>query len=499
MDSLRPPAGAQLSISELPSVLTNLFTRAEIPLLPNTQKPLGLFVRYLRRKPARGLAVIYSVDELGSLHKKHAHAPDRAVSLTLDEQALDGASICFNAHDASQATLQVLPTGVLRVPDLGISVQAFPADDSLPDLAICCNTHPSTPLFAMLQTTARNLYADQQWDLITAVAEPVRYKPANRCVIRYHLELKHPAREASQHEVIFGKVYADHGQAHSVQQYQHLLYTEQEREGTMPLLPRPLGIMEELGLTFNEAVRPVQAGNPTSSDHWQTLRTGTHALQAQIEQDRHGTITRIVPPTEELTLTGHALARIHTSTLSLNKSVIRSGKKEAKRAQERAALIAGKNPLHAHEVLRLAQLLSSQLEVLEPDTYRPAHGGFKASQLLFHSHNVFVVDFDGFCLADPALDVGYFLAYLRPSGLWYQRQGMREWFEAAATLFREAYREGMSKRGVPFESINGILNRSHLYEAALLFKIATRRVNRLNSPRPQELGAILSEIAHAMV
>jgi len=29
----------------------------------------------------------------------------------------------------------------------------------------------------------------------------------------------------------------------------------------------------------------------------------------------------------------------------------------------------------------------------------------------------------------------------------------------------------------------------------LLFKIATRRVNRLNSPRPKELTAILSEIA----
>ena len=494
MDSLRPPA--QLSISELPSVLTNLFTRAEIPLLPNTQKPLGLFVRYLRRKPARGLAVIYAVDELGSSHKKHAHAPDRAVSLTLDEHALNGASIRFNAHDASQAALQILPAGVLRVPDLGISVQAFPADDNLPNLAICCNTHPSTPLFAMLQTIARNLYADQQWDLITAVAEPVRYKPANRCVIRYHLEIKHPAQEASQHEVIFGKVYADHEQAHSVQQYQHLLYTEQEREGTMPLLPRPLGIMDELGLTFNEAVQPGRADNPAS--HWQTLRTGTRALQPQIEQDGHGTITHIIPPVEELTLTGHALSRIHTSSLSLNKSAIRSGKKEAKRSQERAALIAGKNPLHAHEVQRLVQLLSSQLEGLEPDIYRPAHGGFKASQLLFHSHNVFVVDFDGFCLADPALDVGYFLAYLRPSGLWYHRQGMREWFEAAATLFREAYREGMSRRGVPLESINGILNRSHLYEAALLFKIATRRVNRLNSPRSQELGAILSEIALAM-
>jgi len=39
--------------------------------------------------------------------------------------------------------------------------------------------------------------------------------------------------------------------------------------------------------------------------------------------------------------------------------------------------------------------------------------------------------------------------------------------------------------GVAPATIEGILQRSRLYEAALIFKIATRRVNRLNSPRPR--------------
>ncbi len=144
---------------------------------------------------------------------------------------------------------------------------------------------------------------------------------------------------------------------------------------------------------------------------------------------------------------------------------------------------------------QLAGELASRLTELQPDNYYPAHGGFKASQLLFHSHRVFVVDFDGFCLADPALDVGYFLAYLRPSALWYRRQGMRQWFEEAAALFRNAYKQAMISYGITQSTINDILTRSRLYEAALLFKIATRRVNRLNSPRPKELSAMLEEIA----
>src|SRR5205807_4816861 len=187
--------------------------------------------------------------------------------------------------------------------------------------------------------------------------------------------------------------------------------------------------------------------------------------------------------------------RLHTSTACPNEEAPRTGVKEAKRVSERAALIAGHTPTHAGEVQRLAQQLATSLETMPPATYRLAHGGFKPSQLLFHSHHVFVVDFDGLCLADPALDVGYFLAYLHPSGLWYQRPGMRQWFEAAAELFGCAYGQAMLEHGEAQATIDGILERSRLYEAALLFKIATRRVNRLNSPRPQELSGMLSEIA----
>jgi len=203
----------------------------------------------------------------------------------------------------------------------------------------------------------------------------------------------------------------------------------------------------------------------------------------------------VVTPDEELRITATALARLHTSSVHPKESAPRTGGKEAKRARERAALIAAHNPAQAEETQRLAGQLAARLEALQPDAYRPAHGGFKASQLLFHSHQVFVVDFDGFCLADPALDVGYFLAYLRPSGLWYHRVGMRQWFEVAKTIFINSYRQAMLERSITQSTIDGILERSQLYEAALLFKIATRRVNRLNSSRPKELSAMLSEIA----
>jgi len=218
-----------LSILELPSIVTLLFERTHRSLLPGAQGPLGLFVRYLRRKPARGLAVIYSVDEVKRVGSAgHASDPNRSVSLTLDEKALEGAHIRFSSTDAQQASVEVQPSGVLRAENLGLSVQAFPADSSLPALAASCDTTQGSPLFQALQEASRMQLGDETWRLVSARAVPVRYKPANRCVIRYHLTLEHPVGEAPLRKnlVLFGKVYADPEQARTVQAMQQQIYDE---------------------------------------------------------------------------------------------------------------------------------------------------------------------------------------------------------------------------------------------------------------------------------
>jgi len=505
-----------ISILELPSIVRLIFERAQRSLLPEASGPVGLFVRYLRRKPKRGLAVIYHVDELQSSRDapvlQHTSNPNRSVSLTLDEEALDGPQIRFSGAQVRQSAVKVEPSGVLRVPELGISVQAFPADASLPALAASCDTSEHGPVFQALQAAARILLHGTSWRLISASAEPVRYKPANRCVIRYRLVLERKEDDGPVRRdfTLFGKVYADPEQAESVQAMQQQLYDEQvDTLGSKiagqvlhtPLLPQPLGTINILGLTLNEAVQPATPQEP--------MLTGVRALQPQVLRGRGGEISDVVIPGEELRLTAVALAGLHTSGVRPGEGAPRTGAKEAKRARERAALIAAHNPGQAAEVQRLAQQLATRLEALQPDSldksgssldesgsyYRPAHGGFKASQLLFHSHQVFVVDFDGFCLADPALDVGYFLAYLRPSGLWYERPGMRQWFEAAKKVFVTTYRQAMLEHGIASSIVDGILERSRLYEAALIFKIATRRANRLNSPRSKELSTMLNEIA----
>ena len=493
---------ASLSIMSIPTIVTSLFEKAGHPLAVDAKTPVTLFVRYLRRKPGRGLAIIYDVKSVEQNKKKRIHDLNSSLSMTLDEQVLEGPRICFTQAQAQNADVLLRPSGALRAEALGLSIQAFPADDSLPTLALSCNVAAQSTLLQDLQAAARQQLGNQEWKLVTVVVVPVRYKPASRCVLRYILTLERPTSVSPERKniTIFGKVYADRQQAHAVQLLQQKLYQEQlMKQGSkivghnvdVPLLPQPLGINETLGLTLNEAVQPSDAQKP--------LRLGGHVLRPHIVYRRGGGVENVVIPTEELRLTAISLARLHTSTVLLDEKLIRTGTKEAKRTHDRAQLIATANPEQAEDVQKLAQQLALRLETQQPDVYRPAHGGFKASQLLFHSNSVFVVDFDGFCLADSALDVGYFLAYLRPSGLWYARAGMREWFEAAAHVFSSTYKQALIELGETSTHADGILQRARLYEAVLIFKIATRRVNRLNSPRPQELTAMLYEIATCLL
>ncbi len=489
---------SHLTIQELPDVVRAIFVRSHQQPLPETDQPWGVFVRYLRRKPERGLAVIYDASEIRP-RQQRASAVRRTVSLTLDESALAGSAIRITSEQASNAVLTIQPTGIVQAMELGLTLQAFPTDSGLPHLAASCETSATSELFARLQEAARLLLANDDWQLINAQAVPIRYKPASRCVIRYDLALQHT--DGQQRTLsIFGKVYANPVQARTVQALLQRLYAEQStHQGSTvagytqrtPLLPRPLLYVDQHGLTMNEAVQPFTSQG--------TLRTGTKVLQPQVIQQRGGKIVSPETPSAELRLAAIALARLHTSSVDPGQATLRPGAKEAKRAHERAALLSSYYPAQATEIQELVLTLAQRLEALQPDTYRPAHGGFKASQLLYRDDAVSVVDFDGFCLADPALDVGYFLAYLRPSGLWYQRQGMRAWFKSAANTFTTTYAEAMGELGVSPTEIAGILHRAQLYTAALLFKIATRRVNRLNSPRAAELTSILTEIAACLV
>ena len=414
---------------------------------------------YLRRKPGRGMVAVYGDAATGSVY-----------TVTVDESAMTGEPASADSSPMPGAgTAYRWDGGLARVQDLGLTVQRFPHDESLPLLADATTPTAGTPLWRALADATAGAAR-----LVSAEARPLRYKPGDRCVIRYRLRLETP-HGAVESRTVIGKLYQTLDQAQEAAAIMDRLWRAQ---GSRPWCARPLGVVDGMPLVLTEDLG-------SSGDDLPTL-AGTNVIRFGVAAGPEAL--------DAVRRAARALAELHTSATGTAQTPVRTGTDEAGKAAKRATTIARHVPELAEATASVAGALTTALSSLPAETLRPSHGSYKPSQLLFRSGAAFVVDFDQFALADPALDVGYFLAYLRPPGLWYHRAGTRAWFESAAAAFLSAYAEAAAGRGMdPVES-EGIQRRCHVYEAALLLKIAARRSNRLHSPRPGEVKALLGEV-----
>lgn len=408
------------------------------------QRPV---LRYLRRKPGRGLVAVFGA------------ATDDVYTVTLEERLL--------ARD---------PAGSTATAD-GPTVRQFPDDPHLPGLAAAMRPTAHPEVAGELEAVARAMHAvPSSFRLRSLGAEALRYKPGDRCVIRYRFRFADDADGSAdpgpRTHTLVAKLYRDRAEAEAADD----LLVRLRTEAAVSWTARPLSLLAHLPMALTEDLGSSRDRVPAYSG-LDVVRPGdpraTHAVRAA----------------------ARALAELHTSSLATKGSALRTGADEAGKATKRAKTLERYVPDLTIEIRSVSEVLSRTLTRLPHDGLRPAHGSYKPSQLMIRQGEVFLVDFDQFCLADPALDVGYFLAYLRPAGLWYGRAGRRAWFEAAATTFVCEYRQRMADRGVSSAVSSGIVSRAHVYEAALLLKIAARRSNRLHSPRPGEVSAVLQEIS----
>jgi hypothetical protein len=419
---------------------------------------------YLRRKPGRGMVAVFGA----------AGHDGQIFTATVDEAATVAGTGGVDAVAALPTQRQGELPDLVEVPSLGLTVQRFPYDRGLAELAAAMSPAEQPALGAALLAAARRAMVAGTWELASVTAEPVRYKPGDRCVIRYRLRLRRTDDGTGEVAActVIGKLYRDVGEARAADDLMRRL----RDAGASRWTAAPLGVVEPMPLALSEDLGSSHDDPPTLP--------GLHVLGVAHEQ-----------PTRALRLAAQALAELHTGGVDLPGMSRRTGADESVKAAKRAKVLERHVPVLTERIRDVAGTLCDRLDALPEDVMRPAHGSYKASQLLFRDDSVFLVDFDQFCLADPALDVGYFLAYLRPPGLWYHRAGTRSWFEAAASTFLSAYVAHLTERGESPAVAAQVAARSHVYEAALLFKIAARRANRLHSPRPGEVGAVMSEVA----
>ena len=452
------------SIDKLPGLVAGIIERAGAPA------PGRLALRYLRRKPERGLVAVYAVP---------AGSPP-LVCLRVAESAMVAAGLRWGYEALMKADVTGTWPGVLRLSTVGLTLQAFPEDSDLPALAEIHAVETDGAAFLGIRDALREAMVDASFAPRSVSSEPLRYKPSDRCVLRF---TAHPGSET-----VVGKVYSDRAVAASVHDriaelYQHELGETQAtaagRRLGPPLPPRPLARVDGLGLTISEDVRSSKS---------------EPVLGAASLLNPRAPFTRSA---EAVAVVAVGLARLHTYPLP-GGWPSRTAISEGKRAVRRAEQLAIYAPAYAERALTLAGRVAGGLEKTGIVEARAAHGSFKSAQLLFRGDQLFITDFDQLCAADPALDVGYFLAYLRPSSFWYESRGVREWYDALQRVFLETYTRALGDLGCERLEAESVAARSHLYSAAVMFKIANRRPNRLNSVRAGELAAMLSEIGECV-
>jgi hypothetical protein len=281
------------------------------------------------------------------------------------------------------------------IPELRLNCEIEPAEQALPILPQLTDPEESRALLEQSISAGAPAYRDIR--IQECQPTVLNYKPGSRCTIRYDLRYADADTSKGWPTTAIAKVYrGDKG--------------EQAYGGMMALWRSPLSSSQVVDIAEPLAYIPehkllVQA----TLDEEQTLeellratlRNGDSAAQRRLE----GFVRATAAGLAELHLSG---ARA-TENLTWDDRIT-----TIPEAIERIAAVA---PDVAESVQPLFERLQLLAATYPADPLVPSHGTFDSDQVLIAQQRISFIDFDSFCMAEPALDVGHFRAAIMDSGM----------------------------------------------------------------------------------
>jgi aminoglycoside phosphotransferase (APT) family kinase protein len=227
-------------------------------------------------------------------------------------------------------------------------------------------------------------------------------------------------------------------------------------------VPRSFGFIEPLQLTLLEAI----PGRPRI---------------AELLKDRASSGVDRAALAEAIDAAARVAARLHGSGISLVPS--RRIEDELIELGQALAALQRVTPGLAAEFERW--LVATSACAAASDSQQPcfSHGDFTHSQLIFSGERCGLVDFDTVCRAEPALDLGQFLAYLRMSA---RKAGSpaspdgREATERLCARFLDAY---ATERGTGPGDRDALCARVRVYEMVSLLRLAFHSWQKFKTAR----------------
>ena len=301
----------------------------------------------------------------------------------------------------------------------------------------------------------------------------VHHPRAGACVLRYRLHRSPAHSRTGSPPLLYGKVYADSSGAR-VEGFLRALLETQDAGGGPPPAAFPGGVHydADLRLLVTEAL-PGSPRLPTLVKRWAT--NGGGAGDALITELR-----------TQMRECAQALAALHGSDLAT--APVHTASHEIANLERELEVVRAVWPEEAEGIRRCVDAPPSAAEA--PEDVVLSHGDFTPSQVLQDGSVPAIVDLDTLCWADPALDLGRFLAHLHLLGRKAGGPAARDRVDAVASEFLNGY------AAVSNRTSSAVLasDRIAFYMATTLARSALHSCRQLKAERYALATSLLEEV-----
>jgi len=344
-------------------------------------------------------------------------------------------------------------------------VHAWPIDGEMPTLVDA--TDPRRMLDVLHAALDGELAVDE------CRIERVSYRRRQRCVLRYTVSGRSARDGARRERVVYGKLTPYGAQALDGPALEALRDHVGARAGFRFTVPRSLGWRPDLRLALLEAV-PGEA------------RMGS-ALRARLRGEPSSAPLTL----EEMIATAaRVAAALHRSGLPLGAA--RTLEDRLADLDREIAITRVFAPEFAERARICVARVAAHARRSTPQAFRLCHGDFKYAQLLFDGAEPGLVDLDRLCQAEPALDLGLFVATLRTQVRKSEKRSADRTGldDALAGEFLDVHEREM---GWDAEEARHARERSRLHEIASLLRVALHSQQKFKDARLDSTTAILEE------
>ena len=283
------------------------------------------------------------------------------------------------------------------LPEFNLMLETEPPEKELPGLAQLTDADQSRLIIERVLREVGRLAADQT---ITACTPRVlSYKPGSRCTIHYELEYGiSPDPSARNPQWVIGKVYRKGSKAQNAYEGMMTLWHSPLADGSAVTIAEPIACLPELKLMLQATI----PGELSLEDLLKSVIDRSN----QVEEEK---LYRYIRKTAA------GLAAFHRSGASYGGPV-----ELGERFAHIHALIRRLTvllPELENAVLPLLKRLENLAAFYPQEPAVPTHGTFNPEQVLIDGERIGFIDFDDYCMAEPALDVGLFRAAIKDTGM----------------------------------------------------------------------------------